>query len=228
MHPTALLLGFVVLCGGVLAAAPPSRAADAAGSVVFLLGSASRQLPDGRVEPLAKGSPVFEGDTVMTGRRSLLAIEFVDRTRFVLGAVSSLRVDQVRTGEAASFTAEVLRGAFRFVTGLIARSGPGAMRVRAGVVATIGIRGTTVGGEVEGESATVVLLEPEGEAHASVVEVANDYGSVLLTETGTGTRIPDARSPPSPPARMRLRAVDNLMRNLGNLQRMTLPRPRVH
>jgi hypothetical protein len=227
MHSSALLLGCVLLCGVLLGAAP-CHAADATGNIIFLQGTASRQLPDGRVEPLEKGSAVFEGDVVMTGTRSLIAIEFIDRTRFVLGAVSSLRIDRVVTGDAATFSAEVLRGAFRFVTGLIARSGPGAMRVRAGVVATIGIRGTTVGGEVEGESATVVLLEPEGEAHASVVEVSNDYGSVLLTETGTGTRIPDAHSPPSPPARMRLRAVDNLMRNLGNLQRMTMPRPRLH
>jgi hypothetical protein len=103
------------------------------------------------------------------------------------------------------------------------------MRVRAGLVATIGIRGTTVGGEVAegGGAATIVLLEPEGEAHASVVEVANDFGKVLLTEHGTGTRIPDARSPPSPPARMRLRAVDNLLRSLGNVQRIALPRPRL-
>ncbi len=227
MHAMPLLLSFVLLCGGVLGATP-GLAADAAGSVGFLQGSASRQLADGRVEPLAKGSPVFNGDVVMTGTRSLISIEFVDRTRFVLGAVSSLKIDRVDAGDAATFSAEVLRGTFRFVTGLIARNRPGAMRIRAGVVATIGIRGTTVGGEVEGESATIVLLEPEGEAHSSVVEVANAYGSVLLTETGTGTRIPDAHSPPSPPARMRLRAVDNLMRNLGNMQRMTLPRPVVH
>lgn len=221
-----LLLGWVLLCAGALGAGP-AYGADAAGTVSFLQGSASRQLPDGRVEPLTKDSSVFNGDTVMTGARSLISIEFVDRTRFVLGAVSSLKIDRVDTGDAATFSAEVLRGAFRFVTGLIAKRGPGAMQVRAGTVATIGIRGTTVGGEVEGESATIVLLEPEGEAHASVVEVANGYGSVLLTETGTGTRIPDARSPPSPPARMRLRAVENLMRNLGNMQRMTMPRPRM-
>jgi hypothetical protein len=205
-------------------------AAGPVGTVSFLKGSASLKRPDGRVEPLAKGAPVANGDLVMTGRRSLLAIEFEDQTRFVLGAVSTLRIDRVETGSAATFSAEVLRGAFRFVTGLIAKARPGAMRVRAGVVATIGIRGTTVGGEVaeEGGAATIVLLEPEGEAHTSSVEVANEFGSVLLTETGTGTRIPDARSPPSPPERMRLRAVDNLMRNLGNMQRMTMPRPHVH
>lgn len=226
MRPTCLpALSLILACclGSTVACA-----AGSVGTVSFLTGSASVQRSDGRIDALAKSATLANGDTVTTGRRSLLAIEFEDGTRFVLGAVSTLRIDRVAHGDTPVFSAEVLRGAFRFVTGLIAKHRPGAMRVRAGVVATIGIRGTTVGGEVGEESATIVLLEPEGEAHASVVEVGNEFGSVLLTETGTGTRIPDAHSPPSPPARMRLRAVDNLLRNLGNVQRMTMPRPRLH
>ena len=100
------------------------------------------------------------------------------------------------------------------------------MRVKTGVVATIGIRGTTVGGEVEGEAATIVLLEDEAGTGASAIEVGNDYGSVVIDQIGFGTRVPDAHSPPSPPARMTLRTIENLVRNLSNIQRISVPRPR--
>jgi len=69
-----------------------------------------------------------------------------------------------------------------------------------------------------------VLLEPEDEDRTAI-EVSNAFGAVTIDEPGYGTEIPDAQSPPSPPRRMRLRAVDNLMRSLSTIQRIQLPRP---
>jgi hypothetical protein len=118
----------------------------------------------------------------------------------------------------------VLNGAFRFTTGLIAKARSRAMLVRTGAVATIGIRGTTVAGEVVGESATIVLLDPEDGATASAIEVGNDHGSVVIDQPGYGTTVPDANSPPTPPQRMRLRAIDNLIRSIQSSQRISVPR----
>jgi hypothetical protein len=216
----------LALCGLLIGlTGTGAAAAEAVGQVVLLHGSAARHTPDGASHALAAGDPVFEDDRLETGERSLLSIEFTDETRFNLGPRAIFRIDRVRTEGEGVFSAEVLKGAFRFVTGLIAKQRARAMQVKTGVVATIGIRGTTVGGEVEGESATIVLLEPEGVATASAIEVGNAFGSVVIDQPGYGTRVPDAHSPPSPPARMSLRAIENLSRTISNMQRQAVPRP---
>jgi hypothetical protein len=219
----SILLASVLTLAGYIGEA----AAAAVGEVTVLKGSATRLGADGTRTALARGAPVFEADVLETGAKSLLGVRFKDDTRFNLGPRARFRVDRVDDGDDGLFSAEVLRGAFRFVTGLIAKRGPGAMRVRTGVVATIGIRGTTVGGEVEGESATIVLLESEDKA-PSAIEVGNDYGSVVIDQAGYGTRVPDAHSPPSPPERMTLRVIENLVRNIANIQRIAVPRPGFH
>ena len=199
----------------------------AVGKVAILKGSGSRYAPDGSAQALQRGDKVYEGDRIVTGRKSLISIRFDDNTRFNLGPTAVFRVNQVRSGDDGIFSTEVVKGAFRFVTGLIAKRRPRAMRVKTGIVATIGIRGTTVGGEVVGESATVVLLEAEDASEPSAIEVANEHGSVVINKTGYGTRVPDKNSAPTPPERMRLRAIENLVRNINTIQRSVVPRPRI-
>ncbi|MEX2481679.1 MAG: FecR domain-containing protein [Gammaproteobacteria bacterium] len=220
---TLLALTIAVL----LSLASMATLAAGVGEVLLLKGSATREAGDGTRTRLARGDRVFEQDLLETADRSLLALRFDDETRFNLGPRTQFRVDQVSDGDDGLFSAEVLKGAFRFVTGLIAKRRAGAMRVKTGVVATIGIRGTTVGGEVVGESATIVLLESEDADTPSAIEVGNAYGSVLIEQPGYGTRVPDAHSPPSPPARMTLRTIENLVRNINNIQRIAVPRPRM-
>lgn len=172
---------------------------------------------------LAVGDPVYAGERIRTGAETLLQIEFTDKGRFTLGPNAEFEVSRysVASGDEA-FYSRVIKGAFRFVTGLIARKE--RKNVQVGVlVATIGIRGTQVEGEVterqekDGRtvdaSARVVLLEPEGsDDHAIVVE--NRFGSVVIDQPGYGTEIPDEKSPPSPVRRMQLRTIDNLLRVL--------------
>lgn len=101
-----------------------------------------------------------------------------------MGPKAIFKVNQVRSGDEGIFDTEVIKGAFRFVRGLIAKRRPRAMRVKTGIVATIGIRGTTVGGEIEGDSATVVLLESKETDGPSAIEVGNAHGKVLITKPG--------------------------------------------
>ena len=99
------------------------------------------------------------------------------------------------------------------------------MRIRLPGTVSIGIRGTHVVGEVEGESAVDVLQERENEGPGEI-EVRNEHGAVVINTAGWGTEIPDAQSPPSPPRRMQLRAIQNLMRTLPSIGRMGA-RPRI-
>ena len=221
---TVIFLAALMAC---MVTQPISAQSKAVGKVAILKGSGSRYTPDGSAQALRRGDKVYEGDRVVTGRKSLLSILFDDKTRFNLGPNAVFRVNQVRAGEDGIFSTDVVKGAFRLVTGLIAKRRPRAMRVKTGIVATIGIRGTTVGGEVVGESVPVVLLEAEDPSEPSAIEVANEHGSVVINKTGYGTRVPDANSAPTPPERMRLRAIENLVRNINTIQRSVVPRPRI-
>lgn len=172
---------------------------------------------------LKPGDPVFAGERIRTGADTLLQVEFTDKGRFTLGPNAEFEVSRYShaSGGADAFYSRVLKGAFRFVTGLIARNE--RKNVQVGVlVATIGIRGTHFEGEVierqekDGQtvdaSAKVVLLEPEGADGGSAIVVENKFGSVVIDQPGFGTEIPDENSPPSPVRRMQLRTLDNLLR----------------
>lgn len=192
------------------------------------------EAPGAPARRLAAGDPVYAGERIRTGEGTVLQIEFTDNSRFTLGPNAEFEVSRYsdKPGEEA-FASRILKGAFRFVTGLIARKERKAMEVSV-LVATIGIRGTHVEGEVterqerDGKtvdaSAKVALLEPEGPGAAGAIEVANRFGSVIIDEPGFGTEIPDEKSPPSPVKRMQLRTIDNLLRVIRTPGRMA-PRP---
>lgn len=192
--------------------------------VARVVGEVRAQAPAAEARALRVGDPVYLGDRLVTDPDALLELAFRDDTRFTLGADTQMTVKQYSApqSEKPSFLAEITRGVFRVVTGLIARQQPRAVRFVT-PTATIGIRGTHFGGETDGVRAVIVLLEPDDEDRTAI-EVSNAFGAVTIDEPGYGTEIPDAQSPPSPPRRMRLRAVDNLMRSLSTIQRMQVPR----
>src|SRR6266853_2601884 len=184
------------------------------------------QAPGGPVRKLAEGNPVFAGERIRTGAGTVLEIEFNDKSRFTLGPNTEFEVERYfqaagGTGEEA-FTSRVFKGAFRFVSGLIARKKRENVRLSI-TVATIGVRGTHFEGEVTERqqkggktvdaSAKVALLEPEG-SDGNAIVVENKFGSVVIDKPGSGTEIPDEKSPPSPVKRTQLRTIDNLLRVL--------------
>lgn len=218
--------GIIVLCL-LLLPAMGHAAATSAGQVSRITGAKYVESgpPGGPIRKLAAGDAVFVGERIRTGAGTTTHIEFTDKARFILGPDTEFEVEQYRHKQDGSgeetFTSRVFKGAFRFVSGLIAHSKPGNMQVSV-AVATIGIRGTHVEGEVTerqekngatvDSSAKVVLLEPEGSDKDGSVVVENKFGSVVIDKPGYGTEIPDEKSPPSPVKRMQLRTIDNVLR----------------
>lgn len=210
-----------MLCAGT------AQAQDTAAEVIAAQGVVSAVSAAGVTRQIAQGAPVFQGDRIDTGADATVAMRFTDGSRFDLAANSSMSVDNYAYSDNAqqsSFSSSIFKGAFRFVSGLIASRRSRAMGVRT-PVATIGIRGTNVAGEVDATSARIMLLEPEDQRPTSI-EVSNAFGSVVVDEPGYGTEVPDANSPPSPPQRMELRTIQNLMRTLQSVGRIRPP-PRV-
>ena len=217
-----LIVLCLLLLPAVVGAASPSigRVSQITGDK---LGNA--EAPGGPVRKLAAGDPVFAGERIRTGAGTVLQIEFTDLARFTLGPNSELEVARYSYAPGGSsedaFHSRIIKGAFRFVTGLIARKEKKNMQVGV-IVATIGIRGTHVEGEVierqekDGvtvdASAKVMLLEPEGADKDTAITVENKFGSVVVDKPGYGTEIPDEKSPPSPVKRMQLRTIDNVLR----------------
>lgn len=205
----------------------PAYANDVAGKVLKSKGDVFAQIEGQEKRSLKIGKSIYEKDSVSTEKDSSAILLFTDKTRFELGPEATLIVNQYlyqNNPEQDSSSVEVLKGTFRFVSGLIAKEKPEAMEVNTSV-ATIGIRGTTVVGEVNETSATIILDQPEDSERKTAIEVSNSFGSVTIDEPGYGTEIPDQFSPPSPPRRMSLQTINNLTRSLQSIQRMNTPRP---
>lgn len=216
--------GKLIVLGLLLLPAMTGVAAPSIGRVAQLTGDqlGYAQAPGTPARKLAAGDPVFAAERIRTGDETVLQIEFTDNSRFTLGPNAEFEISRYNQapGEEA-FYSRVLKGAFRFVTGLIAQKERKSVQVGV-VVATIGIRGTHFEGEVserrekDGQpvdaSARVVLREPEGSDAGSAIIVENKFGRVVIDQPGYGTEIPDEKSPPSPVRRMQLRTLDNLLR----------------
>lgn len=226
MRPKQILwapaLIMVMLLGGL------TQALAAVGEVASLDGHVSAQRGEEPPRTLEEGDDIFENDTVSTARSARVEIRFRDDTVFSLGPESSFRIDsyayQPETEEESSFAADIIKGTFRFVTGLVAQKKPDSFKVNT-AVATIGIRGTHVVGEAAATSATVILMAEE-DGSVGAINVSNEYGAVDIDQAGYGTEVPDEFSPPSPPRRMRMSTIENINRSLQSIQRMNMPRPR--
>jgi hypothetical protein len=168
--------------------------------------------PIGRV--VASGDRIFLGDRIETGPRAGLQIMLLDETIFTIGPNAAMVIDTFvydPATDAGEVTASIVKGAFRFVSGRIAKRNPSDMNVKL-PVATIGIRGTSVAGEVVEQtpttpaSAEVILLGPGAENNADEragrVIVDNAGTSIEISRPGFGTTISGSQAPPAPPVRV--------------------------
>jgi hypothetical protein len=235
------LLNRLVLLGLLLVPALV-EAATSAGEIARITGDsiAQARATDGSLRKLVAGDAIYSGDAISTGKDTTLDILFADGSRFAVGTQAEFVVDRFvykHGAEGDAFHSRIIKGVFRFVSGLIAKSKGRDMKVSVSV-ATIGIRGTQVEGEVSERhekdgvsvdaSAKVVLLEAEEKGKETSIVVSNEFGSVVIDQPGYGTEIPDEKSPPSPVRKMQLHTVDNVLRALrSSVRRGGTPKPRM-
>lgn len=159
---------------------------------------------------LDSGDPVFEGDTVTTGENARMQILLLDQTVFTIGPSSRIRLDEFSydpSTHEGKLNADILKGVYRFISGMIAHQKPEHMTVDL-PVGTIGIRGTLVAGQSDGERSLVVLLGPDagegGERGRIFVSniVDGESVGVEISEKGFGTVIEGADLAPIPPFRI--------------------------
>ncbi|MBI3565149.1 MAG: FecR domain-containing protein [Elusimicrobia bacterium] len=200
----AILASSVVLLAAAASAAVPTAPAGLTGIGVAaaVRGAVSATAPGavaGRV--IGSGRPVYLNDHVTTGPGARLQILLLDETTFTIGPDADMVLDEFVYDPATGggrVTAEISRGAFRFVTGKVARNRPADMKVKL-PVGTIGIRGTIVDGYTDGREAKVVLggPGPENNAHERPggITVTNAAGSTSIDRSGYGTVIGPGGAP---------------------------------
>jgi len=235
---TSLLFLCVLMLPGLVSAA---ETVPSAGQVSKMTGNnvAEARQPDGSARKLGVGDAIYSGEHIWTDKGTSVHIQFVDESHFSLGPNTEFVIEKFKYKQGAeedAFHSRMIKGVFRFVSGLIAHTKGRDMKVTT-KVATIGIRGTQVEGEVtdreenDGKtvdaSAKIVLLEPEEEGKPTSIIVSNEFGSVVIDKPGYGTEIPDEKSPPSPVRKMQLHTVENVLRALrSSMHQSGTARPR--
>ena len=208
-------------------------AANLAGYVTDLKGKAYAKPEEGAIRPLSVNDKIYAAERIITSRKSSMEFTFTDDTKLTLGASTIINLDSYQykkkteaeaEDDSEGSTTSILQGVVRAFTGLIAKRKPNRVRFRTSV-ATIGIRGTHFVAEVEGDSATIILLAQEDPDASNAIEVSNSFGRVEIDKAGYGTNVPDAQSPPSPPRRMQTpNAMTQVLRGMRTNQRVRIPR----
>jgi hypothetical protein len=99
---------------------------------------------DGARAAARVGDPLFEKDTIETGTDGAIGITFVDNTVMSSGPNSQIVLEDYKFNSSnfeGSMLADVNRGTVSMISGDIARSSPGAMKVKT-PTAILGVRGT--------------------------------------------------------------------------------------
>jgi len=131
-----------ISCAAILGSAG-SVSAYESGVIKTVRGQVRIERSGGNLEAKV-GAPVYERDRVIVQDAGSVGISMSDETLLSIGRNSTLVIDKysydpvTREGEVAT---SILKGTLRYVTGLIGRVRPQAIKVTT-ANATIGIRGT--------------------------------------------------------------------------------------
>jgi hypothetical protein len=190
MHPALIALLAILFV-------PMANATEqtVAGTVQQIRGAAFANHLDSS-DNLSKGMSVLTGDRIVTGRNTRVALEMTDGAILTLGSDTEFVINDYRYSQKlqqGSASLELLKGAFRAVTGAIGKLKERDFKIKT-KVAVIGIRGTDFwGGFYFSQALDVALLDGKG------IYVENAAGKVEVTTHGDGTTIQNTNDAPSPP-----------------------------
>ena len=165
------------------------------GRVEIVSVNATVQHANGVVDNLKNGNSLLKGDVVMTGDGEGCTLSLIDGTALNMGSngrmvLAELTYDSQSTSNSALIN--LVKGSFVFVAGQVAHTGD--MRVST-PVATMGIRGTTVGtyldADVNGNvyELTATLLTDPGGSSGAYDLLDPVTGAVLHRVRSTATQV---------------------------------------
>lgn len=129
------------------------------GAVQEVTGHATLIHPDGQKESIAKGTLIHQGDVVETdGANAAVNIQFIDESSIVVSENARLAIDEYvfdPSSAGGATNVSILRGLFVYTSGLIGRNDPDDVNIHT-PMGSIGIRGTTIAGNVGTGQITVL------------------------------------------------------------------------
>lgn len=229
----SLFLGSVLVSAGDAPnsqATPPAKNSESSAvqtepsgvaTIVKIQGSAkavSKSTGEERV--LKEGDALYLNETVLTDAGSSVQFEAADESLFTLSENTSVRMDLFdldETNKDGHLTASVAKGVFRFVSGKVAKVKPENVNIEV-PSGTIGIRGTIVLGEIEGEKCLVSLEAEDGDKvqHRIVFSgmVDGQRREVQITKPGFATMIEARGMAPKPVFELPRENKERFARNL--------------
>ena len=200
-----LLFAILAIAGSTLLP-PDARAADE--TVIHAIQSPAWVVRGERRLPARPGNSLRAGDLVRTGRGGRAQIDLPEGSRVKLGEQAEFRPSRLveREDEEGGFfdaALDVLKGAFRFTTGLAGKERRRSIDINVGAV-TAGIRGTDLWGRSGDDGDFVVLLE--GRIEMSTPGMAPD----VLTEPLDGRIVPAGQQQMQPMPNVTMELIQEL------------------
>lgn len=154
------------------------------------------------------GAPIFLGDVIKTDAEGHLQILLLDQTVFTIGQNSSLVIDEFVYDPSTNdgkIDVRILEGAFRYISGRIPTHKPDNVDIKL-PTGSVGIRGTILYGNVQGDHSKLLLLGPGENNNTSHrrgrIMVSNEVNGRTVTEeikkSGFGSEIKGENIPPRP------------------------------
>ena len=144
---------------------------------------------EGKSIGLVKDNWLYKNDRIVTKRKSSLEIKLVDNSFVNIGELSDLHMvdlvyDPIKKD--GYIDLKLVTGAFRMISGNIARLGPDLMKLDL-PTATVGIRGTSIVGKASKLGVeNFVILVPDPDGYIGELVVQNTEGIVVLRKANEG------------------------------------------
>ncbi len=210
----SMFLGTVLLSAGDPSSAPTpaeqtaeTASAEPSGvaTVVEIKGTVKAVSKDtGETRTLQQGDAIYLNETISAESGASLQMEVADESLFTISENTTIRMDLFDLDESnkdGHLAASVTKGVFRFVSGKVAKVKPENVNIDV-PSGTIGIRGTVVLGEIEGEKCLVSLEAEDGDKvqHRIVFSgmVDGQKREVEITKPGFATVIEKRGMAPKP------------------------------
>ena len=144
---------------------------------------------EGNDLPVTRGEKLYKADQIITGRDSAIELKLLDGSFINLGELADMFIEELvydPIKKDGFMDIKVAIGAFRIVSGSIAKLGPDLMLLKI-PTATIGIRGTGLVGKaslVGSENWVILVKDPEG--HVGQLIIENTIGITILSKESEG------------------------------------------
>ncbi len=165
--------------------------ADIVGHITTLNGQGWLLHPDESRQKLFTGQEVHQGDIVLTGYQSHTKVEFLDGSSFALNQNSRIEINEYQwnsQNKSGRSIVNFLKGAFRAVSGLIAKYTPDNYAVIT-PVATIGVRGTYFGARMCQQEICKVQLADKNITLSEGIYIGVLQGKIVSKSKGKETVI---------------------------------------